>query len=156
MKLKKLFCLSLMLVIMMTSTITTNASSVINPPTTQSETQMVPLNELPNVTVQYNSAEAVFNTSISPLALSGMKRQTKNLCNSSGTKIGTVTLEYKTQIIGGRPQFVYDECYMGWDVTDTLYKFDSPSISFSGDLITVHFVLQYFFLTERVSVSFTP
>lgn len=117
---------------------------------------MVPLSELPNVTVQYNSAEAVFNSSISPLALSGTKRQTKNLCNSGGTKIGTVTLEYKTQIISGRPQFVYDECKIGWNVTDTLYKFDSPSISFSGDLITVYFVLQYFFLTERVSVSFTP
>lgn len=66
MKLKKLFCLSLMLVIMMTSTITTNASSDINPSTTQSETQMVPLSELPNVTVQHNSTEAVFNSSISP------------------------------------------------------------------------------------------
>ena len=46
---------------------------------------------------------------VAPFRISPVKEQTKDIItNESGSKVGTITLQYQTEIQGGRPQFLYE------------------------------------------------
>lgn len=59
-----------------------------------------------------------------------------------GLKVGTITLQYQTEIQGGRPQFLYDKCYLKPNVT-TYWSIDESHSEFSGDRIAVYFTFTY-------------
>lgn len=72
-----------------------------------------------------------------------VKEQTKDIItNESGSKVGTITLQYQTEIQGGRPQFLYDKCYLKPNVT-TYWSIDESHSEFSGDRIAVYFTFTY-------------
>ena len=91
--------------------------------------------------------------------LSGVKTQTKNAYLSiAGDYLGTVTLQYQTTISGGRPQFAYDTVKLGYDFSSSKshYAVGSPSVSYTGDKITVNFPAQFGILVDEAVVEFTP
>ena len=91
---------------------------------------------------------------ISPFAF---KTKTQN-AYMDGTYVGTVTLEYETVVQGGRPQFVYDSTYLGWDLSlPNYYVLSDPTIKYTGDLITVTFVASMgSVIRNNIVVKFTP
>lgn len=114
------------------------------------QTELIPLNQFENVTIEGELP------SISSKALSATKTKTKSLYTTTGKKIGTATLKYKTDIVSGRPQFVYSETKLGWNITATDYAVDNPKIYFTGDLVKVIFPLNLWGLTDKATVTFTP
>ena len=72
--------------------------------------------------------------------------------------MGTVTLQYQTTISGGRPQFAYDAVKLGYDFSSSksYYAVGSPSVSYTGDKITVNFQAQFGILVDEAVVEFTP
>ena len=80
---------------------------------------------------------------VAPFRISPVKEQTKDIItNESGSKVGTITLQYQTEIQGGRPQFLYDKCYLKPNVT-TYWSIDESHSEFSGDRIAVYFTFTY-------------
>ena len=76
----------------------------------------------------------------------------------AGDYLGPVTLQYKTIIAGGRPQFAYDTTKLGFDFTasTTYFYVGNPTIEFTGDKITVIFPAQQGLLYDYAIVEFTP
>lgn len=77
-------------------------------------------------------------TEVNPLALSPVTTKTAVIIDNEGDGIGTVTLQYQTQIVGGRPQFVYSTCYLGHPVSYNGWTCVDSNATFSGDVIKVY------------------
>lgn len=93
----------------------------------------------------------------SPTRISPVKTKVANIVgNESGAIMGTVTLQYQTEIQGGRPQFVYDRRYLGNIQLNTYWNLDSSHVEFSGDRITVFFDFSYGAFTESAVAYFYP
>ena len=91
--------------------------------------------------------------------LSQEKTQVKTAyLDISGDKLGPVTLQYKTIIGGGRPQFAYDTVKLGYDFRnkDSYYAIDTPMINFTPDKIVVRFPAQFGILADYATVEFKP
>ncbi|WP_434689139.1 hypothetical protein [Hungatella sp. SB206] len=113
--------------------------------------EFIPLETLKGITTFIDEPVKAVNQNVSALA---SKSKTANIVgNYGGKKVGTITLNYQTQIIGGRPQFIYDTCEyeissVGLNVitiTDVVYSNDNIRITFSirlgpsYDVATVNF-----------------
>ena len=122
--------------------------------------ELTPLSEMEIVIIDENYSELpmVPNNALSSRALSATKTKTKTLYSASTSKkVGTITLKYKTQNVGGRPQFVYSQSKIGWNITAPGYlPGGNPVINFSGDLIKVIMPLNLYGLPDKGTVSFTP
>lgn len=92
--------------------------------------------------------------------LSEPKSKTKSVyTQNSGYYMGTVTLDYRTVMVGGRPQFAYDYCYISYDFSQSEGPYESyydPNVEFTSDKITAIFVVQYHMLTDKMAATFTP
>lgn len=55
-----------------------------------------------------------------------------------GIRVGRITLKYKTWIQGGRPQFVYDSCYLGNPIPEGGWILTDANVTYAGDKITVY------------------
>lgn len=95
---------------------------------------------------------------ISPAEISPVKTQVADIVgNESGAVLGTITLQYQTDIQGGRPQFLYDRCYLGNIQLNTYWNLDSSHTEFSGDKITVYFDFSFGgMFTESAVAYFYP
>lgn len=85
----------------------------------------------------YSNEEEILNNpqnlySSSAWTISPVKQQTKPIIVEWGAcQVGTITLQYQTDIQGGRPQFLYDKCHLSYPNLITYH--------FSGDCISVYF-----------------
>ena len=90
-------------------------------------------------------------------AISPIRKQTKSIILANQkVKVGTVTLQYQTDIKGGRPQFLYDTCYLGHPNITTYWKLETSNVKFSGDRISVYFSFIYGSLQDHAWVYFYP
>lgn len=88
-------------------------------------------------------------------SLSPVKTQTAQIIGNDGA-IGTVTLQYQTQIIGGRPQFVYDTCYIGRPTAYNGWLLTESHATFSGDTIQVFATFEFSYFIESGVATFRP
>ena len=90
-------------------------------------------------------------------AISPIRKQTKSIILANQkVKVGTVTLQYQTDIKGGRPQFLYDTCYLGHPNITTYWKLETSNVKFSGDRISVYFSFTYGSFQDHAWVYFYP
>ena len=90
-------------------------------------------------------------------AISPIRKQTKSIILANqNVKVGTVTLQYQTDIKGGRPQFLYDTCYLGHPNITTYWKLETSNVKFSGDRISVYFSFTYGSFQDHAWVYFYP
>lgn len=89
--------------------------------------------------------------------ISGPKSQTKSIIlHINGTSVGTIKLNYKTAIQGGRPQFLYDTCYLSHPNLTTYWSLEYSNVEFSGDRIGVYFSFIYGAFQDYAWVYFYP
>lgn len=91
--------------------------------------------------------------------LSEVKTQNKEIYSAivdDGTVMGEITLQYQTQIVGGRPQFAYDTCYLSHPKLYTYWKLDESGVIFTGDKITVYFYFSFYTFSDYCEVVFKP
>lgn len=62
----------------------------------------------------------------------------------------------KTQIIGGRPQFVYDTCYIGRPTAYNGWFLTESHATFSGDTIQVFATFEFSYFIESGVATFRP
>lgn len=115
---------------------------------------------------KYSNGETPIKEGISPLTtqnvpnifdISPVKRQTKPIIlKTEGTKVGTITLQYQTDIQGGRPQFLYDTCYLSHPNLNTYWTLESSDVEFTGDRIGVYFSFFYGVFQDHAWVYFYP
>ena len=90
-------------------------------------------------------------------AISPIRKQTKSIILANQrVKVGTVTLQYQTDIQGGRPKFLYDTCYLSHPNITTYWKLETSKVEFSGDRIGVYFSFIYGSLQDHAWVYFYP
>ena len=90
-------------------------------------------------------------------AISPIRKQTKSIILANQkVKVGTVTLQYQTDIKGGRPQFLYDTCYLGHPNITTYWKLETSNVKFSGDRISVYLSFTYGSFQDHAWVYFYP
>lgn len=78
-----------------------------------------------------------------PFRISSVKKQTKDIITiESGSKVGTRDLQYQTDTQGGRPQFLYDKCYLEPHLI-TYWRIVESHVEFSGDRIAVYFTFSF-------------
>lgn len=97
------------------------------------------------------------NTTVANAAtVSSTQTQTKNIVSkATGQVIGTLTLHYQTQIIGGRPQFLYDTCAVTFNFT-SWYRGNVNLNSFTGDYIEFKVDYAQFIDSGYTYIGFTP
>jgi hypothetical protein len=97
------------------------------------------------------------NTTVANAAtVSATQTQTKNIVSkATGQVIGTLTLHYQTQIIGGRPQFIYDKCAITFSFT-SWYRGNVYLNSFTGDYIEFKVDYAQFIDSGYTYIGFTP
>ena len=83
-------------------------------------------------------------------------RYTSYIYDASGNQLGTVALDAETAIIGGRPQFVYDKCYLGHPSAYNGWPCVDSSLSFSGDRIVVYATFSNGYFQQSGSAVFYP
>ncbi len=116
-----------------------------------------PLSEFENVTIIDNSINCSSDSSILSSEISGTKTQTVSMyLRDAGKYAGKCTLSYKTQILGGRPQFVYESCTLSesWSSNMDYYVVTMPDITFSGDRIEVRYYTQIGLISDVIVVVF--
>ena len=102
----------------------------------------------------YSNEEEVLNNpqnlySSSAWTISPVKQQTKPIIVERGAlQVGTITLQYQTDIHGGRPQFLYDKCHLSYPNLITYH--------FSGDCISVYFSFVNGEMKDHAWVYFYP
>lgn len=90
-------------------------------------------------------------------AISPIRKQTKSIILANQrVQVGTITLQYQTDIQGGRPQFLYDTCYLSHPNITTYWKLETSNVEFSGDRIGVYFSFIYSSLQDHAWVYFYP
>lgn len=90
-------------------------------------------------------------------AISAVQKQTKPIIlNNQNVQVGTITLQYQTDIQGGRPQFLYDTCYLSHPSITTYWQLETSNVEFSGDKISVYFSFIYGPLQDHAWVYFYP
>ena len=94
--------------------------------------------------------------SLSLMALSPIKYQTGYFIDSEGDSIGYIILQYQTDILGGRPQFIYDTCYLSHPTAYNGWAVTSSSVSFSGDCIRVYADFIFGAFEEYGAATFYP
>ena len=110
----------------------------------------------------YSNEEEILNIpqnlySSSAWAISPVKQQTKPIIVEWGAcQVGTITLQYQTDIQGGRPQFLYDKCYLSHPNLTTYWILDYSTVNFSGDCISVYFSFVYGVMQDHAWVYFYP
>ncbi len=119
------------------------------------------LKDLPSVKINQNllNNDNKLNETLASYTVSPTKTIVKNLYSSTtGSKLGNATLVYKTQIIGGRPQFLYSTVKLGWNITASGWRLmGNPVIDYSNDCIKVNFSLnKYGILNDSAHVYFYP
>lgn len=67
-----------------------------------------------------------------------------------------ISLQYQTDIQGGRPQFLYDTCYLSHPSITTYWKLETSNVEFSGDRIGVYFSFIYGSFQDHAWVYFYP
>ncbi|WP_323088192.1 hypothetical protein [Allobaculum sp. JKK-2023] len=90
------------------------------------------------------------------LSLSPVQTKTAQFLDSSGSAIGYVTLQYQTQVIGGRPQFAYDTCLLSTPVAYNGWQCTSSYASYSGDMIKVYGTFVFGAFQEQGVATFRP
>lgn len=117
-----------------------------------------PLSEFDNVVILDNSVES--SNSVSLLSsVSATKKQTVSMyLRDAGKYAGKCTLTYKTEVLGGRPQFVYSTVTVGesWSSNVKYYVISLPSITFSGDEVTIRYTAQIGLIQDVITVVFHP
>lgn len=97
-----------------------------------------------------------FNSS-SSWAISPVRQQTKPIITEWGKcQVGTITLQYQTDIQGGRSQFLYDRCYLSHPYLTTYWTLEYSTVNFSGDCISVYFSFIYGVMQGHAWVYFYP
>lgn len=102
----------------------------------------------------YSNEEEILNNpqnlySSSAWTISPVKQQTKPIIVERGAlQVGTITLQYQTDIQGGRPQFLYDKCHLSYPNLITYH--------FSGDCISVYFSFVNGEMKDHAWVYFYP
>ena len=102
----------------------------------------------------YSNEEEILNNpqnlySSSAWTISPVKQQTKPIIVEWGAcQVGTITLQYQTDIQGGRPQFLYDKCHLSYPNLITYH--------FSGDCISVYFSFVNGEMKDHAWVYFYP
>ena len=102
----------------------------------------------------YGNEEEILNNpqnlySSSAWTISPVKQQTKPIIVEWGAlQVGTITLQYQTDIQGGRPQFLYDKCHLSYPNLITYH--------FSGDCISVYFSFVNGEMKDHAWVYFYP
>lgn len=101
----------------------------------------------------YSNEEEILNIPQNPYSssawtISPVKQQTKPIIAEGGAQVGTITLQYQTDIQGGRPQFLYDKCYLSYPNLITYH--------FSGDCISVYFSFVNGEMKDHAWVYFYP
>ena len=71
-------------------------------------------------------------------------------------QVGTITLQYQTDIQGGRPQFLYDRFYLSHPYLTTYWTLEYSTVNFSGDCISVYFSFIYGAMQDHAWVYFYP
>ena len=90
-------------------------------------------------------------------SLSAVKTQTESIyLHTNNANVGSITLQYQTDIVSGRPQFQYDTCFLSTPNITTYWKMDNSYVEFSGDLIRVYFHFSYGDFSDYAWVSFYP
>lgn len=90
-------------------------------------------------------------------AISPVQTQTKPIILANqNVEVGTITLQYQTDIQGGRPQFLYDTCYLSHPNITTYWSLETSHVEFSGDRIGVYFSFIYGPLQDHAWVYFYP
>lgn len=90
-------------------------------------------------------------------AISSVKQQTKPIVVERGAcQVGTITLQYQTDVQGGRPQFLYDRCYLSHPNLTTYWNLEYSTVNFSGDCISVYFSFVYGVMQDHAWVYFYP
>ena len=90
-------------------------------------------------------------------AISPIRKQTKSIILANQrVQVGTITLQYQTDIQGGRPQFLYDTCYLSHPSITTYWKLETSNVEFSGDRIGVYFSFIYGSFQDHAWVYFYP
>ena len=150
---KKVYCMVVMAVLIMTTTMRTFAQS-----TSQSETvNLLDYNEEYSKNKGQILQNKVYDLQSTVRSLSTVKRQAKSIITEGdNTKVGTITLEYQTQIVGGRPQFAYSSCSLSHPNLDTYWALEESTVSFSGDCIKVYFSFVFGPFQDYAWVYFYP
>ena len=110
----------------------------------------------------YSNEEEILNNpqnlySSSAWTISPVKQQTKPIIVKRGAcQVGTITLQYQTDIQGGRPQFLYDRFYLSHPYLTTYWTLEYSTVNFSGDCISVYFSFIYGAMQDHAWVYFYP
>ena len=102
----------------------------------------------------YSNEEEILNIPQNPYSssawtISPVKQQTKPIIVEWGAcQVGTITLQYQTDIQGGRPQFLYDKCHLSYPNLITYH--------FSGDCISVYFSFVNGEMKDHAWIYFYP
>ena len=127
---KKVICLFSAFLLLLSSTLTTyahetNSQDNLSIPSYNKTYSTQPTDNnflsLQEYNIEYSNGENPLKTD-SPLttqnvpdicAISPIRKQTKSIILANQrVQVGTITLQYQTDIQGGRPQFLYDTCYL--------------------------------------------
>lgn len=89
----------------------------------------------------------------------GTLTQTKDAyLNISGAYAGTVTLHYETQMLAGRPQFVYENCYFTWslDSLPSAYSVDTPNVqvTYTNDYISINIPVKSLLISDSITLGY--
>ena len=77
-------------------------------------------------------------------AISPIRKQAKNIVLANQqVQVGTITLQYQTDLQGGRPQFLYDTYYLSYPNVTTYWQLETSNVEFSRDRIGVYFSFIY-------------
>lgn len=114
-------------------------------------------NETDSEQYSENATNPLDTSSKATRSLSVVQTQTKSIyLHTNNANVGSITLQYQTDIVSGRPQFQYSTCYLSTPNITTYWKMDNSYVEFSGDLIRVYFHFSYGDFSDYAWVSFTP
>lgn len=102
------------------------------------------------------NSSSEFEDSIQSMTLSSVQYKTAYFLDSNGNAIEYITLKYQTEVQGGRPQFVYDTCYLSTPTSYNNWPCTYSSVSFTGDQIKVYATFTFGALEEYGTATFKP
>ena len=81
-----------------------------------------------------------FESPVAPLSLQALLQTQYLYDTASGEAVGWIQLQYQTSVVGGRPQFLYDTCYLStpYLYASSIYHVTNSYFTFTGDCITVY------------------
>ena len=104
-------------------------------------------------TIEENFA-AEHSVSIAPYSTNSIK--IAQFYGNAGVAVGACQLTYQTAIVGGRPQFVYDTCYLGNFTHYGNWSLVESHFNFTGDKITVYATFTNGWAVDNAIAVFYP